>query len=62
MGHLRREGERPAEPIPKFAAEISLVIRADDRDAAEEVVAEVLSAVEAMPAVQLATSKRVSRL
>jgi 2-keto-4-pentenoate hydratase len=62
MGHLRREGERPAEPIPKYAAEITLVIRADDPDTAEEVVAEVLSAIEVVPGVQLATSKRVSRL
>ncbi len=51
-----------SNPIPKYAAEISLVIRADDPDVAEEIVAGVLAAVEAVPGVQLATSKRVTRL
>ena len=62
MGHLRRENERPPEPVSKYAAEISLVVRAEDEDQAQTVVEDVLTALEAMAAVQLATSKRVSKL
>jgi hypothetical protein len=62
MGHLRRENERAPDPVSKFAAEISLVVRAEDEDQAQTVVRDVLTALEAMDAVQLATSKRVSKL
>lgn len=62
MGHLRRENERPPQPVSKYAAEISLVVRAEDDDQARTVVQEVLTALEAMAAVELATSTRVSKL
>lgn len=62
MGHLRRENERPLEPVSKYAAEISLVVRAEDEDQAQMVVEDVLAALEAMAEVQLATSNRVSKL
>jgi hypothetical protein len=62
MGHLRRENDRAPDPVSKFAAEISLVVRAEDEDQAQTIVRDVLSVLEAMDPVQLATSNRISKL